>query len=288
MSANTKEIKERINSIKNSRQITNAMNIVSSTKFKKYQTLTFKSRGYSDALNIVFKNILSSVVGKNHVLFDGKKKVKKVCLIVITSDRGLCGSFNINAIKRLENMIKKFTSEEKKVSVITIGKKVKDYCADRNIDVDSEYIQLIPETMFEKAKIISEDIVNNYLSDKYDEVHLIYSKFISVIEYKLLDDKLLPFANNLDKSEKKIDYIFEPDEEEVLIDLIPKLLNIRLYQALLETTASEHSARMMAMKNASENAEDLIKQLTLEYNRIRQAKITQEINEIVSGAEALK
>lgn len=287
MSANTKEIKERINSIKNSRQITNAMNIVSSTKFKKYQNLTFKSREYSDALNVVFKNILSSVVGKNHVLFDGKKFVKRACIIVMTSDRGLCGSFNINAIKRLEKLTKKLKKDNKKVSVITVGKKIKDYCSDKDIDVDSEFIQLIPQTMFEKAKIISEDIVNNYLSDKYDEVYLIYSKFISVIEYRLIEEKLLPFAKSKENSEK-VEYIFEPTEEDVLIDFIPKLLNIHLYQALLENTASEHSARMMAMKNASENAEELIKQLTLEYNRIRQAKITQEINEIVSGAQALK
>ena len=141
--------------------------------------------------------------------------------------------------------------------------------------------------MFEKAKTISLDIVNNYLSDNYDEVYLIYSKFVSVIEYKLLEERLLPFENNV-KGKKSTSTIFEPNEEDVLIELIPQMLNIKLYQALLETTASEHSARMMAMKNASDNAEELIKQLTLEYNRIRQAKITQEINEIVGGASALK
>jgi hypothetical protein len=287
MASNTKEIKERINSIKNSRQITNAMNIVSSTKFKKFQTLTFKSRAYSNALDVVFENILGSVVGQNHILFDGKKNVKKVCLIVMSSDRGLCGSFNSNALKRMENMINKFTKEGKSVSVISIGKKARDYCDARNVNVDSEYIQLIPETMFEKAKTISLDIVNNYLSDNYDEVYLIYSKFVSVIEYKLLEERLLPFENNV-KGKKSTSTIFEPNEEDVLIELIPQMLNIKLYQALLETTASEHSARMMAMKNASDNAEELIKQLTLEYNRIRQAKITQEINEIVGGASALK
>lgn len=287
MASNTKEIKERINSIKNSRQITNAMNIVSSTKFKKFQTLTFKSRAYSDALDVVFENILGSVVGQNHILFDGKKNVKKVCLIVMSSDRGLCGSFNSNALKKMENMINKFTKEGKNVSVISIGKKARDYCDARNINVDSEYIQLIPETMFEKAKTISLDIVNNYLSDNYDEVYLIYSKFVSVIEYKLLEERLLPFESNV-KGKKSTSTIFEPNEEDVLIELIPQMLNIKLYQALLETTASEHSARMMAMKNASDNAEELIKQLTLEYNRIRQAKITQEINEIVGGASALK
>ena len=184
-------------------------------------------------------------------------------------------------------MINKFKKEGKSVSVISIGKKARDYCDARNVNVDSEYIQLIPETMFEKAKTISLDIVNNYLSDNYDEVYLIYSKFVSVIEYKLLEERLLPFESNV-KGKKSTSTIFEPNEEDVLIELIPQMLNIKLYQALLETTASEHSARMMAMKNASDNAEELIKQLTLEYNRIRQAKITQEINEIVGGASALK
>ena len=153
MASNTKKIKERINSIKNSRQITNAMNIVSSTKFKKFQTLTFKSRAYSNALDVVFENILGSVVGQNHILFDGKKNVKKVCLIVMSSDRGLCGSFNSNALKRMENMINKFTKEGKSVSVISIGKKARDYCDARNVNVDSEYIQLIPETMFKKQRL---------------------------------------------------------------------------------------------------------------------------------------
>jgi len=285
MSASTKEIKERINSIKNSSQITNAMNIVSSTKFKKYQILTLKSREYARTLDEAFENIVGSVSGKNHVLFDGKKEYKSIGLVVMTSDRGLCGGFNTNTLKKMQEYINRFTKQGKKVSVITIGKKARDYCSDKGIDVDSEYIQLIPETMFEKAKTISEDIVDNYLANKYDEVYLIYSKFVSVISYNLLDEKILPFEKKVEQ--KSNIYDFEPNEEEVLVNFIPKMLNIKLYQALLENTASEHSARMTAMKNASENAQELIKKLTLEYNRIRQAKITQEINEIVGGAKAL-
>lgn len=287
MAANTKEIKERIASVKNSRQITNAMNIVSSVKFKKYQELTLQSRVYAQALDKAFDNILSSVSSKNHILFAGKKNIKRVGIIVMTSDRGLCGSFNTNAIKKMEEYISKFSKEGKKVSVIAVGKKVRDYCNDRGIDVDSEYIQLIPQTMFDKAKIISEDIVDFYLTDKYDEVYLIYSKFVSVIAYNLLIEKLLPFEKSVEEKKNSF-YVFEPSEEDVLVEFIPKMLNIKLYQSLLETTASEHSARMTAMKNASENADDLIKKLTLEYNRVRQAKITQEINEIVGGAAALK
>ncbi|VWL84895.1 ATP synthase F1 subunit gamma [Oceanivirga miroungae] len=284
MASNTKEIKERIGSIKNSRQITSAMNVVSTTKFKKYQALTLKSRAYSKALDDAFENIIGSVSAKSHVLFSGKKEVKKVGLIVMTSDRGLCGSFNSNTLKKMEKYINRFSKKGVKVSVITIGKKARDYCSERGIFVDSEYTQLIPETMFEKAKTISEDIVNNYLEDKYDEVYLIYSKFVSVIQYDLLDEKILPFERDLE--DKSYTYIFEPTEEDVLVEFIPKMLNIKLYQALLENTASEHSARMTAMKNASDNADDLIKKLTLQYNRVRQAKITQEINEIVAGATA--
>lgn len=285
MASGTKEIKERINSIKNSSQITNAMNIVSSTKFKKFQQLTLKTRAYSEALDRMFENIVGSMKGQSHILFDGKKNVKKIGLVVMCSDRGLCGGFNINALKKMQEYINKYTKEGKTVSVITIGRKAVDYCNEKDILVDSEYIQLIPETMFDKAKTIAADIVDYYLSDKYDEVYLIYSKFISVIEYELIDKKILPFKEGNFKTNT---YIYEPSEQDVLVEFIPQMLNIKLYQALLENTASEHSARMNAMKNASDNAQDLIKKLTLEYNRIRQTKITQEITEIVGGANSLK
>lgn len=290
MSANMKEIKARIESIKNSKQITNAMNIVSSTKFKKFQKLTLESRDYSDTIYDAFYNMINCMESDNHILFSGKNKVNKVGIIVITSDRGLCGSFNSNTLKRMENMIKKFNKEGKEVSIISIGKKARDYCKNRNIDVDSEFIQLIPETMFDKAKIISEDIVDFYLNNMYDEVYLIYSKFISVINYSIKEVKILPFQkdNKKNSKEKKRIYTFEPDESSVLVEFIPKLLNIELYQALLENTASEHSARMTAMKHASDNANDMIDKLTLEYNRIRQSLITQELTEIVVGSEALR
>ena len=174
MAANMKEIKERIDSVKNTSQITNAMNIVSSTKFKKFQELTLKSRSYSDTLDIAFDNLVASLTGKKHVIFDGKQEVRKVGIVVMTSDRGLCGSFNSNMLRRMEEMIKDFRKEGKNISIITIGKKARDYCKNKDVSVDSEYIQLIPETMFEKAKKISEDVVEFYLNDFYDEVYLLY------------------------------------------------------------------------------------------------------------------
>lgn len=286
MGANMKEIKERIDSIKNTSQITNAMNIVSSTKFKKFQVLTLKSRKYAEAIDLAFDNLVASLKGNRFVIFDGKREVKKVGIVVMTSDRGLCGSFNSVTLRKLDEMIKRFKKEGKEVSVVTIGKKAKDYCKNREIQVDSEYVQLIPETMFEKGKKISEDITQFYLNDFYDEVYLIYSKFVSAIEYNIQIEKLLPIEKKENLPTRE--YVFEPSEDQVLTAFIPKVLNIKLYQSLLENSASEHSARMSAMKQANDNAADMVKRLTVDYNRERQTMITQELTEIVSGSQALK
>ena len=282
MAANMKEIKERIDSVKNTSQITNAMNIVSSTKFKRFQVLTLKSRNYARAVNEAFDNLVASLTGNKFVIFDGKPEVKKVGIIVMTSDRGLCGSFNSNTFRRLESMKKEFQKEGKDVSVITIGRKAKEYCKNRDINVDSEYTQMIPETMFETGKNISEDVVQFYLNDFCDEVYMIYSKFVSAVEYNIQVEKLLPIEKKEGLPTKE--YIFEPSEEEVLNSFVPQVLNIKLYQSLLENSASEHSARMSAMKQANDNASEMIRNLEVQYNRERQGKITQELTEIISGS----
>ena len=282
MSANMKEIKERIDSVKNTSQITNAMNIVSSTKFKKFQVLTLKSRNYAYAVNEAFDNLVASLKGNKFVIFDGKPEVRRVGIIVMTSDRGLCGSFNSNTFRRLESMRKKFEKEGKDVSVVTIGRKAKEYCKNRDINVDSEYTQMIPETMFETGKKISEDVVQFYLNDFYDEVYMIYSKFVSAVEYNIQVEKLLPIEKKEGLPTKE--YVFDPSEEEVLNSFVPQVLNIKLYQSLLENSASEHSARMSAMKQANDNASEMIRNLEVQYNRERQGKITQELTEIISGS----
>ena len=282
MAANMKEIKERIDSVKSTSQITNAMNIVSSTKFKKFQVLTLKSRNYARAVNEAFDNLVASLTGNKFVIFDGKPEVKRVGIIVMTSDRGLCGSFNSNTFRRLESMKKEFQKEGKDVSVITIGRKAKEYCKNRDINVDSEYTQMIPETMFETGKKISEDVVQFYLNDFYDEVYMIYSKFVSAVEYNIQVEKLLPIEKKEGLPTKE--YVFEPSEEEVLNSFVPQVLNIKLYQSLLENSASEHSARMSAMKQANDNASEMIRNLEVQYNRERQGKITQELTEIISGS----
>ena len=282
MAANMKEIKERIDSVKSTSQITNAMNIVSSTKFKRFQVLTLKSRSYARAVNEAFDNLVASLRGNKFVIFDGKSEVKRVGIIMMTSDRGLCGSFNSNTFRRLESMRKKFEKEGKDVSVVTIGRKAKEYCKNRNINVDSEYTQMIPETMFETGKKISEDVVQFYLNDFYDEVYMIYSKFVSAVEYNIQVEKLLPIEKKEGLPTKE--YVFDPSEEEVLNSFVPQVLNIKLYQSLLENSASEHSARMSAMKQANDNASEMIRNLEVQYNRERQGKITQELTEIISGS----
>ena len=286
MASNMKEIKERIDSVKNTSQITNAMNIVSSTKFKRFQVLTLKSRNYARAVNEAFDNLVASLTGNKFVIFDGKPEVKRVGIIVMTSDRGLCGSFNSNTFRRLESMKKEFQKEGKDVSVITIGRKAKEYCKNRDINVDSEYTQMIPETMFETGKKISEDVVQFYLDDYYDEVYLIYSKFVSAVEYNIQTEKLLPIEKKEGLPTKE--YMFDPSEDEVLNAFIPQVLNIKLYQALLENSASEHSARMSAMKQANDNAADMIKKLEVQYNRERQGLITQELTEIIGGSSGVQ
>lgn len=288
MAGNMKEIKERIGSVKNTNQITRAMNIISSTKFKKYQELTLNSREYAHTIDVAFDNLVGSMKNNRHIIFDGKKKVKRVGVIIMTSDRGLCGAFNTSTLRKFEEMQKQFHKENKEVSVIAIGRKAKDYCKNKGILVDAELHQLIPEIMFEKGREISEKIVDLYMENHYDEVYLLYSRFISAIKYNLEVEKILPIKLKREYLSTNREYIFEPSESELLRRFTPKALNIKLYQALLENTASEHSARMSAMQQASDNAQEMINKLTLKYNRERQAAITQELTEIVGGSNALK
>lgn len=282
--AGSREIRDRIKSVQSTHQITKAMEIVSTTKFKKFVSIVAKSRPYSDSIHEVLKNIAAGVKHENHPLFDGKKEVKRIGVIVMTSDRGLCGSFNTNTLKKLKEFEESHVGKE--VSVIAIGRKGRDYCIKRDYDLKAEYTQLIPETMFEKAKEISENIVEYYYADIFDEVYVIYNKFVSALRSDLTVKRLIPIERV--ESETNTSYIFEPDGEAILSSLLPKYLNIELYQAILDNTASEHSSRKNSMKNATDNAEEMIKALNLQYNRERQAAITQEISEIVGGAAALK
>lgn len=280
----SREIKTRIKGVQSTHQITNAMNIVSSTKFKKFSALVEKSRPYANSLQGVLTNLAAGLKSEKHPLLDGKSSVKKIGVVVMTSDRGLCGSFNSGTLKVLEKL--RGDNKDKEISVIAVGKKARDYCKKKEINLKAEYIQLIPETMFEKSKEIGENIIEFFNEDIFDEVYMIYSEFHSAVSWDLQTKKILPLPRV--ESEKNEPYIFEPSQEYIMSSLLPKYLNIEIYQAILENTASEHAARRQAMQNATDNAEEMIADLTLLYNRERQSAITQEISEIVGGAEALK
>ncbi|UUV19022.1 ATP synthase F1 subunit gamma [Fusobacteria bacterium ZRK30] len=282
MAANIKEIKSRIKGVQSTHKITKAMEVVSSTKFKRYSKLVGESRPYSEAMDGILRNIATGIKNEKNSLFDGKAEVKKIGVVLMTSDRGLCGGFNSQANKALERL--KAENPDKKVSIIAVGKKGRDYCKKRDYDLKGEYIQLIPESMFDKAKEISENIVDFYLEDIFDEVYIIYSKFVSAVSSDLTTKRLIPIEKV--ESESNEPYIFEPSAEYILSTLLPKYLNIVLYQSILDNTASEHAARKTAMKNATDNADELVGSLTLQFNRARQAAITQEIAEIVSGSLA--
>ncbi|MEI6857181.1 ATP synthase F1 subunit gamma [Psychrilyobacter sp.] len=282
MAANIKEIKSRIKGVQSTHKITKAMEVVSSTKFKRYSKLVGESRPYSEAMDGILSNIATGIKNEKNPLFDGKAEVKKIGVVLMTSDRGLCGGFNSQANKALERL--KAENPDKKVSIIAVGKKGRDYCKKRDYDLKGEYIQLIPENMFDKAKEISENIVDFYLEGIFDEVYIIYSKFVSVISSDLTTKRLIPIEKV--ESDSNEPYIFEPSAEYILSTLLPKYLNIVLYQAILDNTTSEHAARKTAMKSATDNANDLVESLTLQFNRARQAAITQEIAEIVSGSLA--
>lgn len=279
-----REIKRRIKSVKSTHQITKAMEMVSSAKFKKFQTLVLNSRPYSDGIEGILSNIAYGIKNQHHPLFEGKSEVKRIGIIAVTSDRGLCGGYNNNIIKEVKKIEEKYSDKE--VSIIAVGKKIRDYVKKEKIDLKAEYIQLVPEMMFEKSKEISENIVEFFNEGIFDEVYIVYSKFLSAMNSEVTTTRLLPLEEV--EVEAKTDYIFEPSEEAIMDTLLPKYLNIYIYQSILESTASEHSARMRAMKSASDNADDMVGKLTLLFNRARQASITQELSEIVAGADSIK
>lgn len=281
--ASSKKIKTRIKSIQSTHQITKAMKIVSTTKFRRYSLLAKESQAFSDSIQKILTNISMGVKAERHPLFDGRERVRKIGIIVVSSDRGLCGSFNSSTLKELEKFRKEH--EDQHIDLIPVGKKGRDYCEKRAYNVLRDYTGIDKDNMLEITEEISRLIVERYYQEKLDEVYILYNKFISALRSDLTMEKIIPITRV--EGEENRGYLFEPSAEEVLSALLPRYIGVRVYQAVLNNTASEHSARKNAMKNANENAEDMIRQLDLKYNRERQAAITQEITEIVGGAEAL-
>lgn len=294
MAANLKEVRERIKSVISTQQITKAMKMVSAAKFRKAQTAIVDMRPYADRLNTMLSNILANADADLETDFGKVREVKKVCMVVITSNKGLCGAFNTNIIKGAVARIQEKYLEELKtgnLSVLCIGKKGNDYFRKnvKGANVISDYVDLFSRLKFEEVEKVANLLMDGFSNQVYDVVEVAYGRFknaatqIPEVEMFL---PVLPDANKKHKS--KADYLFEPDTQGLLNNLIPSILRTSFFKYTLDTHASEHGARMTAMDKATENAEDMLKDLRITYNKARQEAITRELSEIVGGAAALE
>jgi len=288
--ANLKEIRNRITSVGSTMQITSAMKMVSAAKLKRAQDAITQMRPYAEKLKEILGNLTASLDISENALA-AARPVEKVLIIAITSNRGLCGGFNNNIIKRVNLAITEEYSNAD-VSLLCLGKKAKDAFkrSDMYFDISGTGISedIFANLSFGNVSFIAEYVMKAFLDKKFDKVVVIYNSFINAASQAVKEEQLLPIVPTEQKSDKQAgDYIFEPSKEEIVEELIPKTLKIQLFKALLDSNASEHGARMTAMHKATDNAKELQKSLKLSYNKARQAAITNEILEIVGGAEAL-
>ena len=285
--ANLKEIRNRIVSVSSTMQITSAMKMVSAAKLKKAQDAITSMRPYASKLNNLIQNLSSSLEPDMNSPFVSVREKNSILLVAITSNRGLCGAFNSNVIKKTRQLIIEEFSD-KKVSLITIGKKGSEVLGKKE-KIISTHDYIFDDLNYEKADEISKEIMDSFKKELYDEIILVYNRFKNAATQIVETETFLPIAENLDdKSMKRPDYIFEPSQSEIVNELLPKALSIKFFKALRDSFASEHGARMTAMHKATDNATELRDQLKLTYNKARQAAITNEILEIVGGAEALE
>ncbi len=289
-----KEVRTRIESVNSTKQITSAMKMVSAAKLRRAQNAILKMRPYALKLNEILQNLSKSIENSDEGVYSQQRSPEKVLFVVIASNRGLCGAFNANVIKEANRLIEtdyKNQLDAGNVSVHCIGKKVVDAYSNSSLKIIGNEIELFNDLSFDNVAAIANQIMDDFVAKKYDKVILIYNQFKNAAVYQLIEEQLLPIVAKEDEageSHVEADYIFEPGKQKIIEELIPKSLKIQFYKALLESHASEHGARMTAMHKATDNAEDLLKDLKLSYNKARQASITNEILEIVSGAEALK
>lgn len=292
--ASLKDIRARIESTKNTQQITKAMKLVSAAKLRKAQNNIVNMRPYALTLRKVIADI--AVTNKvSHPLMEKKEQVKNVLLVVITSDRGLCGAFNSNINKFTENYVKENGSKVEKIDFLFVGRRGHDYFARRGVKAVDYITKLDKDISYALAAKVSSRILNDYLEGNYDEVRIVHNEFRSAISQVVVCETILPIDMGLStfKAEEKandfaVDMIFEPAPEKIIKELLEKHFELQVYRCMSESVAGEHGARMSAMENATNNAKEMINKLTLTYNKLRQEKITTELTEIVSGAEALK
>jgi len=285
--ANLKEIRNRISSVSSTMQITSAMKMVSAAKLKKATDAISQMRPYSDKLTELIQNLSSSFESSNNDNpYIKIRPVKKVLLVAITSNRGLCGGFNSNIIKAVNKICNK--NRDQKFDILSIGKKGTDLLS-KKYNVISSHDEIFNKLNFENCSPIADLIMNTFLKEEYDSIELVYNRFKNAATQILITESYLPIIPKSNSTDKKttVDYIYEPSQKNIINELLPKALKIQLLKSLKDSFASEHGARMTAMHKATDNAEELRDQLKLTYNQARQASITNEILEIVGGAEAL-
>ncbi len=288
--ANLKEVKMRIQSVVSTQQITKAMKMVAATKLRKAQDRIIRMRPYSQKLSEIIQNILAGRTDVGDSPYSEERSIEKVLLVVVSSDRGLCGAFNSNIFKSTKALIAEKYSQATSLEILPIGKKALKYFTKMEYNVIDKYSHLIDKLNFADARESAEMIMSNFTKEKYDRVDIVYNRFKNVATQMIQKEQFLPIQRIEQKADgafSAIDYIYEPSKDFIIDELVPKLLKIRFYKILLESSASEHGARMTTMDKATENADELLKELRLTYNRTRQATITKEILEIVGGAEAL-
>jgi F-type H+-transporting ATPase subunit gamma len=289
--ANLKEVRNRIASVSSTQQITKAMKMVSAAKLKRATSAIIQLRPYANKMKDILSNLSASMDGSNSP-YTLEREPNKVLIISISSNRGLAGAFYMNVIKTTNNLIsEKYSDQLRKgnVHIVAIGKKVQDFYEKRKYTVIGNNNELFSDLSFENTSKITESVMTAFAKGDYDRVELVYNQFRNAAVQILTTEQLLPVAksDNLKVSTTQVDYILEPTQEEIVEQLIPKSIKTQVYKAVLDSHASEHGARMTAMDKATENAGDLLKALKLSYNQARQAAITTELTEIVSGAAAL-
>ncbi len=287
---NLKDIKTRIESVKTTRQVTSAMKMVSAAKLKKAQDDIVKVRPYTDKLNEIILELIGQSTSTSSLPLTEQRKPDKVLIVMITSNRGLCGAFNSNISKEVIRLIKdEYASLYKNgdLDVFAIGKQGEKLLKSADIQCPKEYSDIYNNLSFNAASKISEELISLFLTKKYDKIILVHNEFINAAAQNVSAVQFLPMQLPTDVKSKASPYIFEPEEDELIKEMLPQALKTLFFKILLDSIASEHGARMTSMHKATDNATDLIKDLELSYNKARQASITNEIIEIVGGAEAL-
>ena len=285
--ANLKELRSRITSVSSTMQITSAMKMVSAAKLSKAQDAITAMRPYSDKLTELLQSLSASLDAGSVSKFSEQREVKKVLVVAISSNRGLAGAFNSNIIKGVKNLTEENFSD-KEVELYTIGKKANDVLK-KTFTISNHNVDIFDHLEFDDVAEIAEDIMNSFIEGDYDKVMLVYNSFRNAATQIVTKEQFLPIKpiENVEEVNNTSEYIFEPEKDQIVKELIPKSLKIQLYKALRDSFASEHGARMTAMHKATDNATELRDSLKLSYNKARQASITNEILEIVGGAEAL-